>query len=67
MHTCRCCSFFSPDSHYGCRESIDEPVWDKEKQNFCDHFRLTDRRLGPSKDDERAQRSRAALADLFSF
>jgi hypothetical protein len=67
LHTCRCCSFYSPDSHYGCRESIDEPVWDKDKQNFCDYFSLTDKSLGPSKEDERAQKSREALANLFNF
>ena len=54
-------------THYGCRESIDEPVWDKDKQNFCDYFRLTDKSLGPSKEDERAQKSREALANLFNF
>ncbi len=57
----------SPEAHYGCRESIDEPVWDKEKANFCDYFRLTDKATGSSKDEERAQKSREALANLFNF
>ena len=67
LHTCRCCTFFSPDAHYGCRESIDEPVWDKDRANFCDYFRLTDKPVGPSKDEQRAQKSREALANLFDF
>ena len=66
LHSCRCCSFYSPDSHFGCRETIDEPVWDKEKANFCDYFRLTEK-ASASKDDERAAKSREALKNLFSF
>lgn len=67
LHSCRCCSFYSPDAHYGCRESVDEPVWDKEKANFCDYFRLKEGTNTSSKDDDRAQKSREALRNLFSF
>lgn len=67
LHSCKCCSFYSPDAHYGCRESVEEAVWDKEKANFCDYFRLTEKTNGPSKEDERAQKSREALANLFNF
>ncbi len=66
VHSCRCCAFYSPDSHYGCKESIDEPVWDKDRYNFCDYFRLSDKAPGP-KDDDRAKKSREALSKLFDF
>lgn len=67
LHSCICCTFYSPESHYGCRESIDDPVWDKEKANFCDHFRLTDKSLGNKTNEDRAQKSRDALSKLFDF
>ena len=67
LHSCRCCSFFSPDAHYGCRESVDEPVWDKEKSNHCDFFRLTEKSICSSSDDEKRKKARENLANLFSF
>ena len=68
LHCCRLCTFYSPDAHYGCRESIDEPVWDKEKDNFCDFFRLTDKGVSGGKDsDEEKKKARARLDSLFSF
>ena len=66
IHSCVCCSFYSPSSHYGCKESVDEPVWDKERSNFCDYFRLTEK-ASAGKDDERARKSREALKNLFNF
>ena len=32
--------FYSPGSHYDCRETVDDPVSDKERSNFCDSFRV---------------------------
>lgn len=66
LHSCICCIFYSPDAHYGCRESIDEPVWDKDKANFCDYFSLTDKRASTS-DGKRSEKSREALKNLFNF
>ncbi|MCF0262074.1 MAG: hypothetical protein HUK23_04090 [Sphaerochaetaceae bacterium] len=67
LHCCKCCAFYSPDSHYGCRESIEEPIWDKEKSNYCDYFRLTDKKIGSSKDAEKAQKARQMLDSLFNI
>lgn len=67
LHSCKCCEFYSPDAHYGCRETIDDPVWDKEKANFCDHFRLTSKAIGAGQANDKAQKSREALAKLFDF
>ena len=67
LHACRYCSFFSPEAHYGCRETVDEPVWDKEKSNFCDHFRLTDKKVRSSTQDDRSKKAKEALANLFNF
>ena len=62
LHCCKCCVFYSPDAHYGCRETIDEAIWDKEKANFCDYFKLNE-----NKQAEAAKKSREALDKLFSF
>ena len=67
LHACRYCSFYSPEAHYGCRETVDEPVWDKEKSNFCDHFRLTDKKVGPSSQEDRSKKAKEALSNLFNF
>ena len=73
LHCCKCCTFYSPDSHYGCRETIDEPVWDKTSANFCDYFRLKAldggmcRASGAESADDKAAKSREALAKLFSI
>ena len=42
LHTCTACKFYSPSSHYGCRETVDELVRDKDRPNFCDSFALTE-------------------------
>lgn len=70
LHCCKCCTFYSPDSHYGCRETIDDPVWDKEAANFCDYYRFNDSSSCGGADDkekDRAAKSREALAKLFSI
>jgi hypothetical protein len=46
---------------------VDEPVWDKEKSNHCDYYRLTDRSIGSSSDDEKRKKARDNLANLFNF
>ncbi|MBR5668038.1 MAG: hypothetical protein IKX15_00335 [Spirochaetales bacterium] len=67
LHACRFCSSYSPESHYECRETVDEPVRDKERANFCDHFRLTDKHVGSSAQEERSKKAKEALANLFNF
>ena len=46
---------------------MDEPVWDKEKSNHCDWFRLTDKSISGSSDDEKRKKARENLANLFNF
>lgn len=38
LHSCLNCKFFDKNSHYECKETIDELVKDKEKRNFCEYF-----------------------------
>lgn len=54
LKSCINCEFYSPGSHWDCRETIPEAVRDKERANFCDFFRLSDgTREGGSKSVER--------------
>ncbi len=40
IRCCKNCIFYEPNSHWECREEVSEHVLDKEKANFCDHFKL---------------------------
>jgi NMD protein affecting ribosome stability and mRNA decay len=40
LKVCLNCEFYSPGSHWECRESIGERVAEKDKANFCDFFRF---------------------------
>lgn len=39
LHICLNCEFYDRNAYRQCRESIREPVPDKEKANYCDFFR----------------------------
>jgi hypothetical protein len=41
LHICLNCEFYDRNAYRQCRESIREPVQDKEKANFCDFFRAS--------------------------
>ncbi|MCQ2981346.1 MAG: hypothetical protein MJ178_01160 [Treponemataceae bacterium] len=43
VRCCRNCTYYEPGSHYDCHETVDEPVADKEKANFCGFFRLNEK------------------------
>ena len=38
LKICLNCRFYSPGSHWDCSETIDEPVNDKDRANFCTFF-----------------------------
>jgi hypothetical protein len=38
LKICLNCNFYSPGSHWDCRETLSEAVRDKERANFCDYF-----------------------------
>jgi hypothetical protein len=62
LHICLNCSFYDTNAYRQCRESIREPVQDKEKANFCDFFRAAGSgapQAGPEDDAFRK------LQDLF--
>lgn len=66
LHTCKQCSFYSPGSHYDCKETVDDVVTDKEKSNFCDYFRVNGNisAVGDNQKDK-ASAARDAFNALF--
>jgi len=63
LRICRNCAFYSPGSHLDCRETISEPVHDKERSNFCDYFRFG----GGSSDGSGKKKSNDARERLDSL
>ncbi len=56
LHSCVNCKFYSKNSHFDCRETIEEPVVDKERANFCDFYSVNP---APFKTDDRQARAKA--------
>jgi hypothetical protein len=42
LKICLNCRFYSPGVHWDCSETIDEPVADKDRANFCTFFAFRD-------------------------
>ena len=40
LKICLNCDFYEKGAQWDCRETIGEPVREKERANFCDYFRL---------------------------
>jgi hypothetical protein len=58
------CVFFDRHVPRQCREDGAEDVTEKERPNFCDWFKPSDKAFDPSRKDE-AQAAEQALAALF--
>jgi hypothetical protein len=56
LKICLNCRFYSPGAHGDCAETIDEPVRDKDRANFCTFFAVRD----SSRSGSDAEASRAA-------
>lgn len=67
LHCCKNCIFYSCGSHYDCHETIEEPVYDKEKNNFCENFKIK-RVFNSSKEEfSKSCDARKAFDSLFSL
>jgi len=54
--------------HWDCRETIPEPVKEKDRANFCGYFSLADTPPsgGHSESKEKKNKAKKAFDDLFS-
>jgi len=64
LHVCRMCRFYDRAVLGECRHDRAERVLDKERANFCTHFRPRPRAHEPVH-DHRAEAARAELEALF--
>jgi hypothetical protein len=61
---CKNCDFYSPGAHWDCRETISEPVREKDIVNFCEYFVLAKKQASAT-DNKKKTGSRAAFDKLF--
>ncbi len=61
LRCCMMCSFYDKQSYNECREPTADRIVDKEKANFCDHFKLGN----PEKNAEMTSSAQSAAAALF--
>lgn len=66
LHSCINCKFYSPGSHYDCKETIDELVKDKEISNFCDYFSVFRWEFDKNNSADATQKAKDAFNALFS-
>ena len=67
LKVCLNCTFYEKGLQWDCRESIPEPVREKDRANFCDYFRLREG-TGDQADgltEQRAEQARNAFDNLF--
>lgn len=64
VRVCKNCDFYSPGAHWDCRETINEPVREKDRVNFCDYFVLAKKGAVRS-DTKKESDSRTAFDKLF--
>ena len=64
VKACKNCDFYSPGAHWDCRETISEPVRDKDTVNFCEFFMLNKKTAG-GHSEKRNGDSRTAFDKLF--
>jgi hypothetical protein len=68
LKICLNCRFYSPGAHWDCSETIDEPVNDKDRANFCTFFSFRASPIkspGSDKGAEAKEKARRKLDQLF--
>jgi len=68
LKICLNCRFYSPGAHWDCNESIDEPVREKDRANFCSYFSFRDspfKSPGGAQSSDAKEKARRKLDQLF--
>ena len=65
LKVCLNCRFYEPSAHWECRESIAEPVREKDRANFCDFFALRAGAAGGTATGSGSAQARDSLRKLF--
>lgn len=64
LHVCRLCALYDPRAYQQCREPTVEEVRDKQRANFCDHYKPVAGAFKGGSTDA-ADAARAELDKLF--
>jgi hypothetical protein len=62
LRVCLNCSFHKPGAHYDCAETVQDPVREKDRGNFCDFFRPA---AGNPKSSRKQEDARRGFESLF--
>jgi hypothetical protein len=65
LRCCLNCTFYSPGDQWDCRETIDEPVRDKDRGNFCSYFRFRQNGKGDGSEASGTSGTRSTARDAF--
>jgi hypothetical protein len=66
LRCCTNCRHYDPAYHNACRETMAEPVEDKQRRNFCEYFSFNPEPFrGAGRARDRSADARARLDDLF--
>ena len=66
LRCCRNCRHYDAAYNNACRETMADPVEDKERRNFCEYFAFTRAAfVAAGKDSSRGSEARAKLESLF--
>ncbi len=66
LKICLNCKFYDPSAHWECRETISEPVRDKDRANFCDYFQYVLRKGTTGKEEKKRSQARESFDSLFN-
>ncbi|HOX32852.1 MAG TPA: hypothetical protein PLB91_10995 [Spirochaetales bacterium] len=61
LHSCRNCRFYKAGARWDCAETIESPVPDKDRRNYCEWFEA-DPRLSSGTEGRKGERDAAAEA-----
>jgi hypothetical protein len=64
VRVCLNCRFYSPGSHWDCRETISELVRDKDLVNFCDFYSTAQESPAKGSDQAGADRTPGTRSDF---
>jgi predicted RNA-binding Zn-ribbon protein involved in translation (DUF1610 family) len=67
LKICLNCRFYSLGAHWDCAESVDEPVNDKDRANFCTFFSFRNAAPGarPGSSPEEGRKAKRKIDQLF--
>lgn len=65
IRACVQCRHYDPALNNACRETMADPVVEKERRNFCEYFSLSTAAFQPRKGSGREQEARSKLESLF--